>query len=928
MTRPGPFRDYVERVRAAHDIGTVIRSRVELNGTNTARCPFHDDHTPSFSVHPRDQYFFCFGCGLGGDVFRFLELVDEIEFREAVDRLAMEAGIPRYTTSCGDSVAYEAARTRRTILEATVRYYKSRMTAEARAYLAGRGIPDEIVSRFGLGWADGKLGTHLKGQGFAQEAAIEAGVLRRQEDGSIRDFFSKRIVFPIIAKGEVVHLTARGLSDARPKYLHIPGPLTHFYNERAVNETTVFVVEGPIDALTLAAWDIPAVALLGATSRLDVAVERLAAVERVYLCLDSDAAGERGATVLCERLGARCRVVMLPAGNDVNDLLVAGEREKFESLVKTAKDLITLRIEQVPAETPKLDLVEVLGPVLDLLTGVDGPRMEAHLDLIKERFDLRREEIEGYRKLVGVRRREAQATAEADQDDVKPPTLTADFDGLVDLVEADGRSAFLIQAANGPELRFSIELDGTSYVPPPVDQIPWLLPRGQEAQRWVREDTDRQLFLDLCDYHRSISELPSDAHYTLLAAWDFHTYLLQHAEYSPYLWLYGVPERGKSRTGKGLIYVAYRGLHVESLREAYLLRAARDLRATIFFDVMDLWRKADRSQSEDILLMRFERGARVPRVLYPDRGALRDTVYYEIFGASVLGTNEPIHHIMETRALLIALPETNRKFEGDVTPFGARSLRERLVAFRARHMDSRLPKTDKPCRGRLGDITRPLVQVLRLVCPEAQPVLLDLLRKIETARRLQKTESLEAQIVAAIRSLEEEVRGGILPVKRITDVVNEPRGEREKVTPQKVGRRLDALGFGKAKTSSNSSAIHWNEEFLRRVELAYGFRETPETPETPDPLFINELRDGVSSAFPPNTGTNTKAVTDCESTTPGVSGVSGESRSAPEGPHAETSDDDEAFEERAAILEFECGLDRKSAETKARACLRNCGERG
>ena len=450
------------------------------------------------------------------------------------------------------------------------------------------------------------------------------------------------------------------------------------------------------------------------------------------------------------------------------------------------------------------------------------------------------------------------------------------------------------------------------------------MPRGRDVQRWVRDDTNRQLFLDLRDYHRSVSELPSDAHHTLLAAWDFHTYLMEHAEYSPYLWLYGVPERGKSRTGKGLVYVAYRGLHVESLREAYLLRAARDLHATIFFDVMDLWRKAERSQSEDILLMRCERGARVPRVLYPDRGPLQDTVYYEIFGASVLGTNEPVHHIMETRALLIALPETNRKFDGDVTPSGARPLRERLVAFRARHLDSGLPRAEKPCRGRLGDITRPLIQILRLVCPEAEPVLLDLLRKIETTRQLQKTESLEAQIVAAVRSLEDAVTGGILPVKRITEVVNEPRGDREKVSSQKVGRRLGALGFGKAKTPNNSSAIQWNEEALCRVELAYGLRETPETPETPGPLSHNELRDGVSPVFLSNPGANAGAVTDCESTTSGVSGVSGDWWSPPEGSPTDTPDDqDEAFEERAAILEFDGEFGREEAEARARELLGN-----
>src|SRR5664280_2449233 len=143
---------------------------------------------------------------------------------------------------------------------------------------------------------------------------------------------------------------------------------------------------------------------------------------------------------------------------------------------------------------------------------------------------------------------------------------------------------------------------------------------------------------------------------------------MEYHQYSPIICNYAVPERGKSRTGKGMIYVAYRGIHVESLRDAYIVRIAHNYMATIFFDCMNLWKKAEKAGSEDILLLRFERGAKVPRVLYPERGAHRDTVYYSVFGATIVATNVSVHNILDTRAIQINMPQSRKRFENDVTP--------------------------------------------------------------------------------------------------------------------------------------------------------------------------------------------------------------------------------------------------------------------
>ena len=222
--------------------------------------------------------------------------------------------------------------------------------------------------------------------------------------------------------------------------------------------------------------------------------------------------------------------------------------------------------------------------------------------------------------------------------------FSAVFPGLVDVVEHQGQPAYLVKAGEQLLIQNEAVVEDILCLPPPKDQIPWLLPRAEEIIRHYEEQrtqgsaADLILFEDLRAYHQAISDLPDERYYDLQVAWDLHTYILENFLYSPIIGFFAVPERGKTRTGKGMIYVAYRGVHVESLRESNLIRLATHWRATLFFDVMDLWRKAERNESEDVILHRFERGVRIARVLYPERGAHRDTVFFEPFGATIIST--------------------------------------------------------------------------------------------------------------------------------------------------------------------------------------------------------------------------------------------------------------------------------------------------
>ncbi len=418
--------------------------------------------------------------------------------------------------------------------------------------------------------------------------------------------------------------------------------------------------------------------------------------------------------------------------------------------------------------------------------------------------------------------------------------LTADFPGLVDIIEVEGKPAFLMVKDGELCWNETTEVEGQKYLPPPREHLPWLLPSGYEVLKHYQElkvqgeTWVHALCSEVFDLLHSTSEMPSEDYYQeLLIPWVLHTYLLEHFHYSPILCLYAVPERGKSRTGKALAYHSYRGVVVETLRESNIIRLATDCKATIFFDTMGLWRKVERNQSEDVILARYERGSVVPRVLYPERGPFKDTRNYKVFGPTIIATNENIHHILETRAIVINMPEASRRFENNITPEIALPLREKLVAFRAYYLDKPLPQAPKPAQGRLGDILQPLYQVVRLVRgQEGDPSFLGFVAKLEEDRRMERSDTLEAQVVRAILALENKVERGILPVQLITDTLNRTRPQGKELTPEKIGRLLNSLGLDKGRTNDGHKAITWDARKISLLQARYGLKK-PSVPSEP-----------------------------------------------------------------------------------------------
>jgi hypothetical protein len=299
-----------------------------------------------------------------------------------------------------------------------------------------------------------------------------------------------------------------------------------------------------------------------------------------------------------------------------------------------------------------------------------------------------------------------------------------------------------------------------------------------------------------------------------------HTYLYDRFPYSPIIWFYAIPSRGKSRTAKGMIYAAYRGVILTSIREAHVIRLATNYRATLFFDIMDLWKKVERSGTEDIMLARFESGAKVLRVLRPDKGAFDDTTYYEIYGPTIMATNETIHEILETRSIQIVMPETSRMFDEDVKESNGLPFRERLVAFRARWMDRQLPAVDKPAIGRLGDILKPIRQIINMVGQD-ESWFLEFTKKVEESRKKDALDSKDAQVVNAIYECYDKINYGHLLNQEILDVINKDRPEQFHISPQGLGRVTKRLGFKKY-NSGEARGIEVDRGLLYRLCQRYG----------------------------------------------------------------------------------------------------------
>jgi len=358
---------FLDEIRARLTLSDVVSRRVKLQlrgREHTGLCPFHNEKSPSFTVSNDKAFYHCFGCGAHGDVIGYLMQAEGISFPEAVERLAAEAGLEVPVSSPEERAQAQRRAGLLEVMEAACAHYEKTLRAPAGraalAYLKGRGLSDETIRRFRLGFAPpgNTIKTAIMSEAMPESLLAEGGLIRIPDDGRPPyDFFRDRVLFPISdARGRIIAFGGRTLGDGEPKYLNSPD--TPLFDKRrtlyglaqarraAHDKKRILVTEGYMDVIALSQHGLKeAVAPLGtALSESHLALLWKVADEP-YLCFDGDAAGQRAQARSAERAlpllapERSLRFITLPPGDDPDSLVSTQGPEAMEELIAKSTSL-------------------------------------------------------------------------------------------------------------------------------------------------------------------------------------------------------------------------------------------------------------------------------------------------------------------------------------------------------------------------------------------------------------------------------------------------------------------------------------------------------------------------------------------------------------------------------------------------------------
>ena len=422
---------FIDQVLDRTDIVDVVDRRVKLKkaGKNySACCPFHQEKTPSFSVNPEKQFYYCFGCGAGGNALGFIMDYERMEFREAIESLAQAAGIDLPAEEIDNAPQvdhqkplYESMERATKLYEGFLRQHKDR--GRVVDYLKKRGLSGEIARDFRLGFApegwDNLMQTLTDEDSVGH--ALTAGLLIENDKGRKYDRFRDRVIFPIVnQRGKVIAMGGRVLGDGKPKYLNSPEtPLfskshelygLHHIRKFAKNLSRIVVVEGYMDVIALAQFGIHyAVATLGTSvgkPHLELLFRR---VEQVVFCFDGDEAGRKAAFRGMEAAlpmmedGRQVKFLFLPEGEDPDTVVRSKGAQHLEHMFDTAAPLEQFLFEQMGTGIDlttmdgKARLSKLVAPYINQIP--DGVYKTLLFKSLAERTDM---DVESLRRLREV----------------------------------------------------------------------------------------------------------------------------------------------------------------------------------------------------------------------------------------------------------------------------------------------------------------------------------------------------------------------------------------------------------------------------------------------------------------------------------------------------------------------------------------------
>ena len=354
---------FIQELQDKVDIESVISSNISLKRrgkTLVGLCPFHNEKTPSFTVYPESNSFYCFGCGAGGDVITFVRRMENLDYIEAVKAVAQMAGVAMPEDGYDDTLSKQRMRLLAANREAA-RFFNSCLTdpknREALDYFLKRGLSPNTITRFGLGYAPNEwraLINHMKSKGFTEHELVLANLARRSDkDGKTNyyDNFRNRVMFPIIdLRGNVIAFGGRVMDDSKPKYINTSDTLVYKKSNgvfalnfaKNANEGKLILVEGYMDVIALhQAGFTNAIACLGTAFTNEQANLLSRYADEVIICYDNDGAGKAAtekALGILGKTGLKLRVVTMAGGKDADEIIRKHGKERFADLLKEASN--------------------------------------------------------------------------------------------------------------------------------------------------------------------------------------------------------------------------------------------------------------------------------------------------------------------------------------------------------------------------------------------------------------------------------------------------------------------------------------------------------------------------------------------------------------------------------------------------------------
>lgn len=362
---------FIQELQERVDIEEVISSHITLRRrgkTLVGLCPFHNEKTPSFTVYPDTNSFYCFGCGAGGDVISFIRRIDNLDYVEAVKTVAQMAGMSMPEDGYDDTLAKRRMRLLAANREAA-RFFNACLMDEknrpALDYFLRRALTTATIRHFGLGYAPDSwhaLTEHLRSKGFTYEEMVLANLVRRSDKNgkaNYYDNFRNRVMFPIIdLRGNVIAFGGRVMDDSKPKYINTSD--TPVYKKsngvfalnfaKNANENKLLLVEGYMDVIALhQAGFTNAIACLGTAFTSEQANLLSRYAEEIIICYDNDSAGreatQRALNVL-GKTGLKLRVVTMSGGKDADEIIRTHGKERFAELLGMAANKTEYRLLQ------------------------------------------------------------------------------------------------------------------------------------------------------------------------------------------------------------------------------------------------------------------------------------------------------------------------------------------------------------------------------------------------------------------------------------------------------------------------------------------------------------------------------------------------------------------------------------------------------